>query len=634
MTVLLWVILLPILYGIGVFLIPKHVRYVRELITIIGAGISLVLAIWLLVGVKEATLTLNWFNWGQLDVNFDLRLYAFSRFILVAAAGFAFLVALYSWKPLGNHPRANEFYAYLLVTLGATNGAVLANNFVLLIVFWETLLITTYLFITLGKNGAYKTATKSLVLLGISDFLMILGIGLLWTLNRTMTMTRTVPQATTGLAGVAFVLMMIGASAKAGAMPFHAWIPDAALDAPLPFMAFLPAALEKLLGIYLLGRIGLDFFRLDRSMQIVTMTLGAATILFPVFAALVQKDYKKLLSFHAISQVGYMVLGIGTNVAIGVAGGIWHMLNHSMYKSTLFLSGGSVETQAGTTDLRKLGGLRKAMPITATCAFIAAASISGIPPFNGYFSKEFIYHGAKETGMWFFVICAMLGSTLTLLSFLKLTFSTYMGSSSDAQSTLAPGEAASKPRPQSTVQEAPWTMTVPMLVIAAGCILFGVYNPLPLKLFIQPLISAKGTAWAQPVDLVHHAWQVTPVTILAMCFLLLAVAIFVIGIRRTKQAVTAVDFIHDAPVLRNIYDWSEKRYFDIYEQGIRFLRWLSGIVFRYIERVSDWLVEGVPRLAVRAGERLRKAHTGLLAMYLSWLVAGLLLLLLLIGGFR
>ena len=627
MTVLLWVILLPILYGIGVFLIPRKVRYVRELIAIIGSGVSLAIAIWLLTSVKEANFATSWFSWGQLDVNFDLRLYAFSRFILVAAAGFAFLVSLYCWKPLAGHPRANEFYAYLLVTLGATNGAVLANNFVLMLVFWETLLIITYLFITLGKNGAYRTATKSLILIGISDFLMILGIGLLWYLNRTMTMTQVLPQTTTGLAGVAFVLMMIGASAKAGAMPFHTWIPDAAIDAPLPFMAFLPAALEKLLGIYLLGRIGLDFFRLDHSMQVVTMTLGAATIIFPVFAALVQKDYKKLLSFHAISQVGYMVLGIGTNVAIGVAGGIWHMLNHSMYKSTLFLTGGSVEAQAGTTDLRKLGGLRRAMPITALCAFVAAASISGIPPFNGYFSKEFIYHGAKETGMWIFVIAAMLGSTLTLLSFLKLTLSTYLGKAADQS---APRPLA--PDPRTPVHEAPWTMTVPMLIIAAGCVLFGVYNQLPIRLFIQPLISATGVPFEQSIELTHHAWQVTPVTILAMCFLLLAVAVFVIGIRRTKRAVTAVDFIHDAPVMNRLYDWSEKRYFDIYEQGVRFLRWLSGIVFRYVERSADWLVEGVARLGVLVGEQVRKAHTGLLAMYLSWLIAGLLLLLLLVGG--
>jgi NADH-quinone oxidoreductase subunit L len=611
------VIFAPIVLGVWVYLLPREWKRYHETVGVCGALIFLGLAIRLFL-LKEGALVSEWFNWNEFAVKFDLRLYAFSRFIMVAAAAFAFLVALYSLKPLRDHPRVNEFYAYLLITLGATNGAVLANNFVLMLVFWETLLITTYLFITLGKNGAYRTATKSLVLIGVSDFLMIMGIGLLWMLTGTLTMNDPrLPVATTGLAALAFILMMIGASAKAGAMPFHTWIPDAALDAPLPFMAFLPAALEKLLGIYLLGRIGLDFFRLDRTMSIVTMSLGAATIIFPVLAALVQKDYKKLLSFHAISQVGYMVLGIGTNVAIGVAGGIWHMLNHSMYKSTLFLTGGSVETQAGTTDLRQLGGLRRQMPITALCAFIAAAAISGIPPLNGYFSKEFIYHGAKETGLLVFMVAAMLGSTLTLISFLKITFSTYMGES--------------KPE-HASVKEAPWTMTVPMLIIAAGCVLFGVYNQLPIRLFIQPLISAPGVPFPEPIELTHHAWQVTPVTILAICFLVLGFVGFFVGRARTRQNVTAVDYIHDAPVMRTLYDWSEARYFDLYEQGIRFLRWLASVVFLYVERIADRLVEGAAGLALAIGRQVRKAHTGLLAMYLSWLVTGLLLLLLLVGG--
>jgi len=494
---------------------------------------------------------------------------------------------------------------------------VLSNNFLLLLVFWETLLIVTYLFITLGKQGAYRTATKSLILGGVADFLMILGIVILWMLTGTLTMTdSSLPLVTTGFAGAAFILMMIGASAKAGAMPFHTWIPDAAIDAPLPFMAFMPAALEKLLGIYLLARIGLDFFRLDRTMSIVTMTLGAVTILFPVFAALVQKDYKKLLSFHAISQVGYMVMGIGTNVALGVAGGVWHMLNHSMYKSTLFLTGGSVEKQTGTTDLRLLGGLGKKMPLTALCAFIAAASISGIPPLNGYFSKELVYHGARETGLWIFVIAAMLGSTLTLVSFLKLTFTTYLGQKKQALEET---------------KEAHWTMLVPMLIIAAGCVLFGVYNQLPIKLFIQPLISAPGVPFSS-VEVAQHSWLVTPVTLLALGFLALGFVAFFVGRARTHESLTAMDYVHDAPVLRTLYDWSEKRYFDIYEQGVRFLRWLAGLVFRYIERTADWLVEGTAWLGVAIGQRVRRLHTGLLAVYLSWLVFGIVILLLLIGG--
>lgn len=618
MALLFWMIAGPIILGALTYLIAGQWKKGCAAFAVIGSLLTLLLSIYLFT-LQEATLSFDWFSWGDYAVGFDLRLYAFSRFIMVVSAAFAFLIALYSVKPFAGHPRRNEYYAYLLATLGATNGAVLANNFLLMLVFWESLLILTYLFVTLGPGDTTRTATKTLILIGVPDFLLILGIGLFWAASGTLNMTDPrLPLTTSGLAAGAFVLMMLGASAKAGAMPFHTWIPDAALDAPLPFMAYLPAALEKLLGIYLLGRIGLDFFHLDRTMSIVTMTLGAATIIFPVFAALVQKNYKKLLSFHAISQVGYMVLGIGTNVALGIAGGIWHMLNHSMYKSTLFLTGGAVETQTGTTDLRQLGGLRRAMPVTALCAFIAAASISGIPPLNGYFSKELVYHGAKETGLWVFMIAAMLGSTFTLLSFLKLTFSTFLG---NARQEYA------------EVSEAPWTMTVPMLIIAAGCVLFGVYNQLPIRLFIQPLIAGVAGHEGEAVVLTEHTWAIRDfVPFLSMGFLLLAVLMFFVGKAQTKQSVTAVDYIHHAPVLRTLYDWSEKRYFDIYEQGVRFLTWLSGIVFRFIERAVDQLIESTARLAVGIGQELRKTHTGLLAVYLSWLVTGLLLLLLLVGG--
>ncbi|HTW91187.1 MAG TPA: proton-conducting transporter membrane subunit [bacterium] len=607
---------IPIILGVIVYLVPRKLNRGHELLALAGTVVTFILAV-RLFALGTANVSYNWFTMGNTTVAFDFRLYPFSRFIMAAASAFAMLITLYSWKPIAGHSRINEYYAYLLICLGATNGAVLSNNFLLLLVFWETLLILTYLFITLGKQGAYKTATKSLILGGVADFLMILGVGVLWMRTGTLTMTDpSLPVVTTGYAGAAFILMMIGASAKAGSMPFHTWIPDAAIDAPLPFMAFLPAALEKLLGIYLLARIGLDFFRLDRTMSIVTMTLGAVTILLPVFAALVQKDYKKLLSFHAISQVGYMVMGIGTNVALGVAGGVWHMLNHSMYKSTLFLTGGSVEKQTGTTDLRQLGGLGKKMPLTALCAFIAAASISGIPPLNGYFSKELVYHGAHETGLWIFVIAAMLGSTMTLVSFLKLTFTTYLGQKKQALEET---------------REAHWTMLVPMLIIAAGCVLFGVYNQLPIRLFIQPLISAPGVPFSS-VEVAQHSWLVTPITLLALAFLALGFVAFFVGRARTHESLTAMDYVHDAPVLRTLYGWSEKRYFDIYEQGVRFLRWLAGLVFRFIERLADYLVEGTAWLGVALGQQVRKLHTGLLAVYLSWVIFGIVILLLLVGG--
>jgi NADH-quinone oxidoreductase subunit L len=261
--------------------------------------------------------------------------------------------------------RQRQYYAYLLLTLAQVNGAVLADNLAVMLIFWESLLLTLYGMIAIGREGSVKTAIKAFTIAGVTDLCMMLGVIILWTLAKDLTMS-SLRVSGEGLGALAFVLLMIGAVSKAGSMPFHSWIPDAALDAPLTFMAYVPAALEKLLGIYFLSRIVLDFYALSPEswLSLLLMIVGAASILLAVMMALIQKDYKKLLSYHAISQVGYMILGIGTCVPAGMIGGIFHMINHAMYKSGLFLSGGAVERQAGSTDLAKLGGLAGRMPIT------------------------------------------------------------------------------------------------------------------------------------------------------------------------------------------------------------------------------------------------------------------------------
>ncbi len=157
------------------------------------------------------------------------------------------------------------------------------------------------------------------------------------------------------------------------------------------------------------------------------MTIGAVTIVLAVFMALIQKDFKKLLSFHAISQVGYMVLGIGTGIPIGIAGGLFHMINHAMYKCGLFLSAGSVEHRTGTTELKKLGGSGKEMPLTAFGFSVCALAISGVWPLNGFVSKEMVFHGAIETGYIVFAIAAWVGAIFTFASFLKAGHSVFFG---------------------------------------------------------------------------------------------------------------------------------------------------------------------------------------------------------------
>lgn len=583
-------ILVPFVAGL-VNLFLYKCKYVKEALTLAVTGFALYLA-WNFFGTTESV-TLPWAGFGM---EFDLRLYHFSSFILLAAAFFAFAITVYSVVFMKGRHYLNHFYAYILITLSFVSGAVLADNLVLLLFFWEGLLLTLYGFIAIGRRGAVKTATKAFVIVGISDLCMMIGIALAGSLAGTLTMSK-INLPVDFLGSIAFILMMIGALAKAGAMPFHTWIPDAAGDAPLPFMAFLPASLEKLVGIYLLARISLNLFVLtpDSWLSMLMMIIGSFTIIFAVMMALIQKEYKKLLSFHAISQVGYMVLGIGTCLPIGIIGGLFHMINHALYKSCLFLTGGSVEKQAGTTELASLGGLGRKMPITFICFIIAAASISGVPPFNGFFSKELVYDAAMERH-WIFYVAAILGTFFTAASFLKLGHAAFLGKRSEQNSK---------------VKESSFIMLLPMIVIAGICVLFGLDHYLPLTKLIQPIIGATGT---YPMN--------TFLVVVTVIVLIGAVVHHLYSVRLAGSAAKASDHIRYAHVLKPLYDRGEKRKFDLYEIGKRFVHIFALVAFK-IDRAIDWIYDGFTvRVSSAFSNGIRAAHTGKLATYVVWAVAG------------
>jgi len=592
-------ILLPFIAGLLVLLTPDRLKGAKEGIVLIASFAGLAIAS--LLFKQNIMFTVPWFGFG---IDLAFRLYHFSAFIILAIAGFAVAVSLYSTVFMWGKEKLNQFYAYLLFTVAFANGAVLANNLILMLFFWEGLLLTLFGMIIIGRREAFKTAIKAFGIVGITDLCMMLGIALTGSLADTFTMS-SISLPTDGLGALAFILLMIGAIAKAGSMPFHSWIPDAAVDAPLPFMAILPAAIEKLLGIYFLSRICLDLFKFDASSWLspLLMIIGALTILGAVMMALVQKDYKRLLSYHAISQVGYMILGIGTAVPVGIVGGIFHMINHAMYKSCLFLSGGSVEKQTGTTDLSKLGGLWRSMPVTFGCFAIAAMSISGVPPFNGFFSKELIYDGALERG-WIFYLAAILGSFLTAASFLKLGHSAYFGKSDAAEKT----------------KEASWAILLPMIVIAGLCVLFGIYNPLPLHHLIQPILGAR---------LEGHDYAGLPTSALLVIMTLIVLALAIInhwyGVKKSGKGIGAADHIHYAPGLKQAYDLAEKRFFDPYDIGMNFANWIA-VILNAIDRAVDWVYE---KLAVGIigsfTYALKWAHGGNISVYLLWALAGAVL---------
>ncbi|MDD4179261.1 MAG: proton-conducting transporter membrane subunit [Candidatus Margulisbacteria bacterium] len=533
-------------------------------------------------------------------LEFSFRFDQFSIFIASSIAIFTLLIGLYALIFMKGNRASGQFLVYFFLNCFFAIGAVLANNLILLLFFWESLLLTMFGMIMVGGRESYKTAIKAFIIIGITDLCMMVGIALTGQLAGTFTMSA-ISVSTAGLGGFAFIMLMIGALAKAGAMPFHTWIPDAASDAPLPFMALIPGALEKLIGIYFLTRVSLELFKIEPASwaSLLLMIVGAVTIIFAVLMALIQKDFKKLLSYHAISQVGYMVLGIGTALPVGIIGGLFHMINNALYKSCLFLTGGAVEKEAGTTDLTKLGGLAWQMPVTFACFVVAALSISGVPPFNGFFSKELVYDGALERG-WIFYAVAVAGSFFTAASFLKLGHAAFLGRS-DTKS-----------------KEAPWPMLLPMVVIAAACIIFGVYNTLPIDRIIAPILGSHA--------LEGHKFSGLPANMFLVLMTLIVLAGAVLnhlyGVKKSGKAIGAADHIHYAPVMHSLYDRAEKKIFDPYEIGMKLANVAARILYG-IDRFVDWFYEVFTvRIVLLFTSLIKWAHSGNISTYVIWSLVG------------
>lgn len=521
------------------------------------------------------------------------------------------LILLYSFKFMSGKPGLVRYYLCVVMTVIAALGVVFSNNLILLLVFWGFLGLLLYLLINNGDDASRAAAKKALIVVGGTDALMMLGIGIIYYYTQTFQMDLIKLEFHNGLVVLAYLCIASACFAKAGAMPFHSWIPDTAVSAPLPVVAYLPASLDKLLGIYLLARVTLGLFVMTNALNIVLMVVGALTIIAAVMMALVQHNMKKLLGYHAVSQVGYMVLGIGTGMPIGIAGGIFHMLNHAIYKSCLFLSAGNVEHNIKTSELDELGGLAKSMPITWICCLIASLSISGIPPFNGFVSKWMIYQGllgqlsaagsAIRVTAIFCLVAAMFGSAFTLASFMKLLYAAFLGRSNPSREGLD--------------NEVSWAMWLPCAVLAFFCVVFGVFAfVLPLKYFIFPAVSAYVPVNAQSLS---GSWSPVLASGLILLGLLIGYVIFKSGRLKLKMrqdafytgcesvprgqenTVTGTEFyntVKEMGLLKRIYRMSERGVFDIYEQA-------KGIF-------------SVSRL-------LRYLHNGILPTYIVWMLLGM-----------
>lgn len=598
-TNIIWfMITLPVIFGIAVWISKKH-YILRLILVLLSSAINFLMAISLYQS-EEFYLV---FPFASLKFDIAIHIYKFpAMFLLFTAAGFL-LISLYSVVYLKSEIFAGRFMFYMYLSLAMINGAVMSDNLGVMLFFWEGLLCTLFGLLLINNEQKPKTAVKALVLSGTADLLLMLGIIITAYQAGTPYISQMQKLPVTGISGIGFVCMMLGALGKAGCMPFHSWIPNAADDAPTPFMAAFPGALEKLLGIYLAVRIITDIYDFlpESGMSFAVMTLGTLTIIFAAAMALIQKDMKRLLSYHAVSQVGYMVLGLGTALPIGIIAALFHMLNNAIYKSCLFMTSGSIEKQTGTTDLRKIGGLAKNMPVTMTCFVISGCAIAGVPFFNGFFSKELIFDAALESNIVFY-IGALLGAFLTAVSFLKVGRAAFSG-----KLKLPPEKKA--------VTETRIGMIIPMVVPAALCLLFGIINTLPLDNILGPALGYKEvySGWHSPAVLV----------IVSVIVLVLALCNHIYGCKKSGSAINSADHIHYAPGLKSIYNAAEKHWFDPYNQLIFVVNGFSAFCAQ-IERGVSWIYDvAILSIVTGTGNFLHRINDGSLSHYLVVAIAGI-----------
>ncbi len=611
MIELQYTILLPIAAGIILFIFPEKIKPVKGIISVLVSAAVLYYA-YRLFKTSSQIVVMDLFSGPAATGDLTAGLMTFnldnlSKTICLFIGFFGFMFSLFSLSYITREKKALNYYSYFLITLGASAGAVFADHFFMFVTFWGVLGLTLYKLISGHDEESSKAAKKTFILIGASDSIMIFGIGLIWVLTRTLRLSEISVRTADTLGVIAFVTLLIGSLTKAGAFPFHTWVPDYAEKAPASSSALLPASLDKLLGIYFLTRICTNLFILNQWLRLALLIIGGITTITAVMMALVQHNYKKLLGYHAVSQVGYMVTGLGLGTPLGIAGGLFHMINHALYKSGLFLTAGSVEKRTGKEDLEDVGGLSAAMPLTFITALICAMSISGVPPFNGFASKWMIYQGIIEFGngtgpanrVWIiWLVTAVFGSALTLASFMKFISGIYLGRiKNELKGT----------------KEVSILMWLPQIIIGLVCLGFGIAaTRFVVPKLIVPLLETPGELNYIGV------WESSSVTLLIAVSLILGFVIYLLG--KLKRFRTTEGFIGGETVDGKI-DFSSTEF---YKTVSNFK--LFSAFYRIAQKRGFDIYDNSKKLVLNINSVFSKAHAGVLPLYALWVIFGMIIL--------
>ena len=463
-NILPFFVVVPLLGAFLISLMGKKIKMVPDLLGNLAPLILLILSGIAVYFVNTYGILVYKVGGWVPPIGIAMVLDGLTAFMLVTVNIVAFLVAMYSVNYMERFTSKWQFYTLFLLMLTGMNGLIISGDMFNLFVFLEISAVASYALVAFGtEKHELEAAFKYGVMGTIGSLLILLGIVFLYSYTSTLNMADMAnvlaEKGPGNIVLMVTVLFLMGFGLKSALVPFHAWLPDAHPSAPAPISAMLSGVLIKSLGIYALCRIFYNVIGITPEVSSILMFLGALSMVVGVFLAIGQWDLKRLLAYHSISQIGYVVLAIGIGTPLAILGGLFHLFNHSMFKSLLFLNSGAVEYATGTRDLKEMGGLMKRMPVTGTTTLIASMSIAGIPPFNGFWSKLIIIIAAVQAGKFGYAFWAVLASVLTLASFMKVMKYGFFGKLRD---NLA------------TVKEVPLFMKLSISLFACICVIGGI----------------------------------------------------------------------------------------------------------------------------------------------------------------
>jgi NADH-quinone oxidoreductase subunit L len=426
---------------------------------------------------------LDWIDVGGFHVGVNFLVDQLAVVMVLVVTGVGTLIHLYSIGYMKGDPRFSRFFAYLNLFAFSMLLLVLADNLLLLYVGWEGVGLCSYLLIGFWfeRKPAANAAKKAFIVNRIGDFSFLLGILLLATTVGSLTIGKingAVGGMSAGIATIAALLLLGGATGKSAQIPLYVWLPDA-MEGPTPASALIHAATMVTAGVYLVARVHPVFEASGGAALTAVAWIGALTALWAALMAAAEYDIKRVLAYSTVSQLGYMFLANGVGA---YSAGIFHLITHAFFKALMFMGAGSVmHSLAGETDMRKMGGLRKIMPITGLTFMMGWLAISGVIPFAGFFSKDAILASAWHEGQYVLWAIGVFTAFLTAFYMSRLYFRVFEGPVKVPEGVHA--------------HESPWTMTVPLALLAVGAVGAGVINlpgSLRLEHFLEPVLGEQG----------------------------------------------------------------------------------------------------------------------------------------------